>query len=65
MTVTVLGGVLVTGSNVQVLDTAQGRTVTVRELAGKLNWGVNSVRARKRVAVFFPDWTMNADGFVS
>ena len=35
MTVTVLGGVLVTGSNVKVLGTVQGSTVTVRELARK------------------------------
>ena len=31
VTVTVLGGVLVTVSNVKVLGTVQGRTVTVRE----------------------------------
>jgi len=45
---------LVTGSNVKVLCTIQGRTVTVRELARKLTWVVNAVRRGKRVSVFPP-----------
>jgi hypothetical protein len=61
MTVTVLGGVLVTGSNVKDLDTVPDRTVTMYELAG----GMNAIRGGNGVSVFLPDWAMNADDFIS
>ena len=48
----------------QVLGTVQDRTVTVHELIGKKRWHECDL-VRKRVAVFFPDWTMNADCFIS
>ncbi len=51
MTVTVLGGVLVTGSNVKDLDTVPDRTVTMHELAG----GMNAIRGGNGVSVFLPD----------
>jgi hypothetical protein len=55
----------VTGSNVQVLGKTQGRTVTVRELARKTELWRELGSDEETSSVWFPDWTMNADGFIS